>query len=603
MVVAFNRVIAKQLEQDLGERLGAEQGTNQIPLVATVHALCVRMINEDVRLLLPHERECMIYDVIHEHPRLKQRHQGLFKASQALRDHEAGHADHVELWQACVHWLMRHRARLIGDVPQLVLDRLKGGDYAQYRYDYVIVDEFQDLTPAEQELVLRLRAARGQLVALGDPRQSIYRFRGNDAEGLNRLEQLTSVDGDTRILDAPMNECHRCPAQIVTAANRLMSLADARALVPTSRVAANLHVVTWRDPHAEARGMAAKIAANFAAHPADRHLVMVTRRKFGYWLRDHIFEIDRTVSVELSFSESLIDAWPVREAFLFFSLTVDPDPPAWRSWLGYKNSLTQTGHRAPQRNADAYLTLLSHVNDDITEETIGDLAAQPRNRQRGSGGSTMWDRARRYVDLRERSPDLDGTSPEAYVQTVFDDAKWIDPKYGDAETARYDMRELRRRVEDMLAKADPDHTASQRLRTVARELRYQIGTRESSVESTAEHLHVATPWGAKGITADHVYLLGVCDEALPGRRRPDYPGTETDYFEEQRRLFYVSITRTRKTLVLSRAMCIKTGEANQLGLAIPNNSRSWVSLKMSPFLRDINRHIPSAVPGESWSGC
>ncbi len=65
-------------------------------------------------------------------------------------------------------------------------------------------------------------------------------------------------------------------------------------------------------------------------------------------------------------------------------------------------------------------------------------------------------------------------------------------------------------------------------------------------------LEIATLWGAKGVTADHVYILGLCAEALPGERKDDYPGTDEDHHEEQRRLFYVSITRTTKTLVMSR---------------------------------------------------
>ena len=171
-------------------------------------------------------------------------------------------------------------------MPGLLLDRLAGGDFPDQSYDYVVVDEFQDLTPGEQELMFRLRSSDGQLVALGDPRQSIYKFRGNDREGLAELDALASAHGDGTIHDAPMNECQRCPADIVFAANRLMSLSEAHAMAPVSEVTANLHLVTWADPHVEANGMAEAICANFSAHPDDRHLVMVTRRKFGYWLRD-----------------------------------------------------------------------------------------------------------------------------------------------------------------------------------------------------------------------------------------------------------------------------------------------------------------------------
>ena len=87
-----------------------------------------------------------------------------------------------------------------------------------------------------------------------------------------------------------------------------------------------------------------------------------------------------------------------------------------------------------------------------------------------------------------------------------------------------------------------DEKVSQQLRRVARVLRYQIATREPFVAEGTADVQVATLWGAKGVTADHVYVIGLCGEALPGERRPEYPGTELEYFEEQRRLFYVSLT-------------------------------------------------------------
>jgi len=108
--------------------------------------------------------------------------------------------------------------------------------------------------------------------------------------------------------------------------------------------------------------------------------------------------------------------------------------------------------------------------------------------------------------------------------------------------------------------------------------------------------------GAKGATADHVYLLGACDEAIPGEWKEEYPGTEQDYLDEQRRLFYVSITRSKKTLVISRSTSALTADAMKIGLAVtPGAAR--VNLKMSRFLRDIIRQLPRAVEGRLWSGC
>ena len=129
----------------------------------------------------------------------------------------------------------------------------------------------------------------------------------------------------------------------------------------------------------------------------------------------------------------------------------------------------------------------------------------------------------------------------------------------------------------------------------------------SSASSTRKgsrrpNVQVATMWGAKGVTAEHVYLLGTCDEAIPGRRRDEYPGTEEDYLEEQRRLFYVSITRSKKTLVISRATSAATGEAMRMGLAVEANVYR-VDLQMSRFLRDIIKQLPNALDGGDWKGC
>lgn len=141
------------------------------------------------------------------------------------------------------------------------------------------------------------------------------------------------------------------------------------------------------------------------------------------------------------------------------------------------------------------------------------------------------------------------------------------------------------------------------LRRVAERLRHQIATNEPLTTDQPTDLQVTILWGAKGVTAEHVYLLGVCREAIAGERRDEYPGTEADYIDEQRRLFYVSITRPKKTLVLSRALKVKRGPARLMGLEVSGSGPFWANLRMSPFLEDILVELPDAVAGNSWGGC
>jgi DNA helicase-2/ATP-dependent DNA helicase PcrA len=604
LVVAFNRVIARQLLDDIHARLTTFDCKHG-PVIRTIHALCIQVIGEELRMLLPHEVDAMIYDVLQEYPAVAALYENFYEAEQALRHHEAGHVDHLPLWQAAQKWLVRHKAHLVSDLPRLLLERLKGGDFPEQGYDYVIVDEFQDLTPGEQELMFRLRRPGGQLVALGDPRQSIYKFRGNDPQGLAKIEALVGPGGSAK--DVSITECQRCPKPIVVAANRLMALSGVEAMVPVSDAAANIHVVTWKTSEAEAAGMAAAIVNNIHAHPSDRHLAMVTRRQFGYWLRDKIAELDSELGVELGFSEGLLESWAAREAFLLFCLLIDPDPPTWRAWLGYKNSVTGKDFTAPKRSAGAYLQLLKGASDAITDTAIGALVAEPRAKSRGAGGLAIWDRASRFLDLRTKFH-WNGEDAAGFANNLFDPKHWLSAAY-DEDTIQGGILDLRLLREKTLAllkheqQRKPEDQSVQHLRRVVERLRHQIATNEPLTTDEPSNLQVATLWGAKGVTAEHVYILGVCQEALPGQRRDEYPGTDADYRDEQRRLFYVSITRAKRTLVISRALRVGRGPAKQIGLTVTTGGKFWADLKMSPFLHDVMGLLPTAVPGDSWGGC
>lgn len=596
LIVAFNRVIAADLAKDVGARLDGLP-EECFPIVRTVHGLCLEAIGTPLRLLLPHEREAMIYDLLHLFPDLRDTYRRHKIADQALRDYEAHQRDHVALWQAAQRWLARHRAVLISDLPHLLLDKIRGGDYAGQRYEHVIVDEFQDLTPGEQLLFVKLRRPGGFLTALGDPNQSIYRFRGNDREGLQKLEQLEPA---VPVTDIPLPDCYRCPRNIVELANRLMALYPPP-LGIANDTTAHIHVVWWRTPSQESRGLARHIVANIRAHPDDRHLAMVTRKDFGYDLRDEIKALAPDLTVDLNFSESLLEQWPVREAFLFFCLIVDDDAPTWRSWFGYQDPDGEEGCMAPKRNADAYLKFLDGQKDHITWEAVRAMADGPVTAVKGIGGSTVWARAKRLVELKAAFglDPLPGRATEV-VEAIFDGGRWPG---GDEDRAAIDFESLRTKALEIVGGARQDAT-DVILRRLARRLRHLIATREPFEASGVPGLQVTTLWGAKGITADHVYVVGLCDAALPGTKRPEYPGTDDEFIEEQRRLFYVTLTRSRKTLVLSRAKVIRPGDAFDLGLGVlPLFNKRWAQLEMSAFLRDVLPLLPEAVSGATWQGC
>lgn len=89
------------------------------------------------------------------------------------------------------------------------------------RYRYVLVDEYQDTTPAQAEIARLLAATHNNLTVAGDPYQSIYSFRGAE---LRNVADFTDTHPDAQRI--VLTESFRVPEEILTAALRVVSGGD-----------------------------------------------------------------------------------------------------------------------------------------------------------------------------------------------------------------------------------------------------------------------------------------------------------------------------------------------------------------------------------------
>jgi hypothetical protein len=94
-------------------------------------------------------------------------------------------------------------------------------DLALPTFDTVLVDEAQDLNAVQIQLIARLGARR--VVAVGDPRQAIYAWRGADQQAMDRLAATCGIT-----VSLPLVETRRCPTSVVEEARHLVP--DLRAL-------------------------------------------------------------------------------------------------------------------------------------------------------------------------------------------------------------------------------------------------------------------------------------------------------------------------------------------------------------------------------------
>lgn len=589
LVCSFNRVIAKDLLEEITAEL-APYGLG-IPRVTTVHSLCASIVGAAPRFLLPHEIELMTFDILEEHASLKTRFNTQPKALRALREHEAGAEDHPDLMAAVKQWLADHKGSLVGDVIRKVRGGLDAGDYESGMYGHVIVDEFQDLTAAEADILVQLRSDDGQLVALGDRKQSIYAFRGNDERGLDALPDLVNDP----VVDMPMDECERCHREVVDLANAVMAL-EGEPLVDIHGPGTEIHHIHFEIPSEEAQGIATEVVRVYKERPEDEHLVLVTRRRWGYDVRNAIRELDPAAPVETSFAEDVLETWPAREAFILLEIIGAPDPISLRDWVGYQKPTDGKNFKAPQRNARAYLPLKKDFGV-LTRERVEGLKDEPSTSFRGSGKSKLLYRLERLRQQLHDVPDTDDLA--VVVQHVLDPDRWIDFTGDHASLAREDLERLRVEAERLL-----EEMKEPSLRKLVTQLRYRIATREPLGGSENEGVRVVTLWGAKGLTADFVYIVGLVDEALPGPHNPDSTGqSASEHLAEQRRLLYVSLTRAKQALVISRPKKIRSGEVKSLGLTFADDGAYWQKLHRTRFFDDLPAGVlPTAVAGATWKG-
>lgn len=89
------------------------------------------------------------------------------------------------------------------------------------KYDLIYCDEAQDLSAAQREVVLRLRAPGGRIIFVGDPNQAIYAFAGADSRSLQQIMDKTQA------VSLPLSICYRCPTSHVALAKAIVPAIEA----------------------------------------------------------------------------------------------------------------------------------------------------------------------------------------------------------------------------------------------------------------------------------------------------------------------------------------------------------------------------------------
>jgi DNA helicase-2/ATP-dependent DNA helicase PcrA len=527
-VGTFTRAIAKELQDALGTEVQ----------VSTLHSLAYQLLREhpaacqgmQLRFLLKHEEDTLLYDVENAAQDIGDLH----KRREALRLLQASRSQRTVYENAAFAgairaWLQRHRGMLIGEVVYLCVTGLESADIDQGMFDNVVIDEYQDLTVAEQELVNFIWSRTGTLTVLGDDDQSIYGFRFNHPKGITDFRQLWPECTDLTFLDN-----RRCGERILDTANLMMAEAGATKPLMVSKSGRNgsLTAVQWNNLDEEISGLTKYISSC----PEQSFLVLVPRRFIGYRLAEAI-----GAEASTSFAEEVLEHPIAQQSFIALALVADPeDFVSTRAWLGLHGTRSEAGTR---RNAEAYSSLTTNTGG---HDLLRRLAASELQVS-GQGQANLKKRASKAVELLERE-----LNDEETIELLFDEALAQDE--GDDEKRRWlveDLRLLRTAAREILSRHDSPNLAK-----VVETLRYRIATRSplSSSDLDEPRVRIMTLHSAKGLEADNVVIAGVANQFMPGGE-PD-----AERLAEQKRLLYVAVTRAKDSLIISWPRRILAGD-------------------------------------------
>lgn len=114
------------------------------------------------------------------------------------------------------------------------------------KFDFVFVDEAQDTNAIQRALLGKILAPTGRLVAVGDPAQAIYGFRGADSDSLDLIAR------DFGCIELPLTISYRCPQSVVEHARKWVSHIEAAPNAPAGMVE---NVGKWDVEKFEARDL------------------------------------------------------------------------------------------------------------------------------------------------------------------------------------------------------------------------------------------------------------------------------------------------------------------------------------------------------------
>ena len=381
----------------------------------------------------------------------------------------------------------------------------------QDAFPYICVDEAQDTSKIQHTIIQLLARKTGNLFMVGDEDQSIYGFRAAYPDALMQFEQTYPK---ARVL--LMEENYRSTPEILHLANGFIRKNTDRrpkTVRPTRASGANVHLISAADRTAQYAWL-----LDMAAHCDGRTAVLYRNNDSALPL------IDLMERQGLPFRCRQMD-----DTFFTHRLVAD-----LLDIIAFAND---------RKNTEAFLRIYYKIGCGITKKAA-EYACEACQRS----GKTVLEELLTFSPpsqyARDSAAGLMDLLPQLLEETAARGLKriWTELRYKDyVEQQQLDGNKFE--ILTLLAEREAD------LNTLVARLDYLRMLVSAPPEPSSEGLILSTVHSSKGLEYETVYLLDVLDGILPAVTEPKGPEEERRY-QEERRLFYVAMTRAKDHLYL-----------------------------------------------------
>jgi len=562
LAVTFTNKAAGEMRERVQKLLGLE--AEQVSL-STFHSACVRILRRDIGHL-GRSRGFVIYDESDSLGVVKEalRRRGLEHGSQEVRrmswhfdqwknqgvlpDQAARGATDMEAERAAEVYAIYQRlladadALDFGDLllqTTLLFDRFPAVlRHYQQRWQYILVDEYQDTNRVQYRLVNQLAAGHRNLCAVGDPDQSIYAWRGADIRNILDFERDFA---DARIVALERN--YRSTQRILSGASAVVENNAGRRekrLLTVLGEGERIGFYESRDERDEAQYVVGKIleSSRREGRPYGASAVFYRTNAQSRPIEDELLKYD--VPYVVVGGVRFYDRAEVKDALAYLRLIMNPSDAAALRRIVNK----------PARGIGK--TTLRRAETLAEERDVSLLEGLRRLAEEGAAGRA----SRRIADFLEMleslSREILGRSPAEALSTILDRSGYRRQLEGEgtaeAETRLENLRELEAGAEEFEA-ANAALAGDERSILELFLDQVALVSDLDEAEMRDDRVSLITVHSAKGLEFPVVFLVGMEEGIFPhaASSRDDLA------IEEERRLCYVGMTRAMERLTLTWA--------------------------------------------------